>query len=47
MNALSLGLAQFGLVGFMPPRREPVQIDKGGSGSGGFGALQAPATIFS
>ncbi len=31
--------------GFMPPRRGSVQIDRGGSGSGVFGALRAPATI--
>jgi hypothetical protein len=30
--------------GFMPPRRGSVQIDRGGSGSGVFGALRAPAT---
>lgn len=33
-------------VGFMPPHRESVQIDEGGSGSDGFGALRAPATNF-
>jgi hypothetical protein len=37
--------ALVGLVGFMPPRRGSVQIDRGGSGSGVFGALRAPATV--
>ena len=33
-----------GLVGFRLPRRGSAQIDRGGSGSGVFGALRAPAT---
>jgi len=31
--------------GFKQPRRGSVQTDRGGSGSGVFGALRAPATI--
>src|ERR1700733_11829743 len=34
-----------GLVDSMRPRHGSVQIDRGESGSGGFGALRAPATI--
>jgi len=41
--APSAGLV--GLISFMPPPRGSVQTDKGGSGSGVFGALRAPATI--
>jgi hypothetical protein len=36
--------SRVGLLGFMPPPRGSVQIDRGGPRSGVFGALQAPAT---
>src|SRR5260370_41644645 len=37
--------ARVGLVGIMPPPCRSVQIDRGGSGNGVFGALRARATI--